>query len=309
MGRIGERFRALAARGEAALIPYLTAGDPDLGMTRVIVRALEAGGADLLEIGVPFSDPMADGPTLQRAFSRSLRNGTSLPLILELVADIRKHSEIPIVLFGYYNPFFRYGTDRFAADARLAGADGVLCVDLPPEEAAELKYFTDREDLDLIFLLSPTSGPKRIREVAGLTRGFVYVVSVTGVTGARKQLPGAVPGFVGQVKARTSLPVAVGFGISEPAQAAWVSSFADGVVVGSALADLMERQPDRETMPERVESFVAGLKRAVTEARSSGHECVRGDGVRSTRLGGAPASGIAPKRQPAPGHGRVRTRG
>ena len=283
MGRIGERFAALAARGEVALVPYLTAGDPDLGITRALVRAVEAGGADLIEIGVPFSDPMADGPTLQRAFARSLKKGTSLPLILELIADIRKCSEIPIVLFGYYNPFFRYGSERFAADARSAGADGVLCVDLPPEEASELKCFTDREELDLIFLLAPTSGPQRIRKITKVARGFVYVVSVTGVTGARAELPDAVPQLVRRVKVATPLPVAVGFGISAPAQAAWVASFADAVVVGSALADLIERHPDPGTLAERVESFVGGLKRATGKGGAARRDAARSGGRRSAR--------------------------
>jgi tryptophan synthase alpha chain len=266
LGRIGERFSALAARGDAALIPYLTAGDPDLDTTSVLVQAVEAGGADLLEIGVPFSDPMADGPTLQRAFTRSLAAGTSLPRILEMVGSIRKHTEIPIVLFGYYNPFFRYGVDRFAADAQAAGVDGILCVDLPPEEAGEFKCCTDRSDLDLVFLLAPTSGPQRIRKVTGVARGFVYVVSVTGVTGARAQLPAAVPRFVRTVRTATTLPVAVGFGISAPEQAAWVASFADAAVVGSALADLIERHPDRATLPGRVEAFVADIKHAMSVA-------------------------------------------
>jgi tryptophan synthase alpha chain len=270
MGRIGDRFAALAARNEAAVIPYLTAGDPDLGTTRALVRAAEAGGADLLEIGVPFSDPMADGPTLQRASGRALAVGTTLPLVLDLVQDIRSRSTIPIVLFGYYNPFFRYGLERLAADACAAGVDGLLCVDLPPEEAAECKVWTDASDLDMIFLLSPTSGRRRIGAVAAVARGFVYVVSVTGVTGARAQLPEAVPGIVQRVKAAIRLPVAVGFGISSPQQAAWVASFADGVVVGSALADLVERHADRDTLPERMRAFVAGLKQAATAARAHG---------------------------------------
>jgi tryptophan synthase alpha chain len=267
MGRIGERFAALAGRNEAALIPYLTAGDPDLATTRSIAAALEAGGADLLEIGVPFSDPMADGPTLQRAFGRALGAGTTLPLILDLVADIRKRSEIPIVLFGYFNPFLRYGLEQFAADARSAGADGVLCVDLPPEEAGELERWTDASGLDLIFLLAPTSGPQRIRRVSAVARGFIYAVSVTGVTGARTELPEAVPELVSRIQSRIQLPVAVGFGISQPAQAAWVASFADGVVVGSALASLIESHPDRGTLVERVQSFIGSLKRATLEGR------------------------------------------
>jgi tryptophan synthase alpha chain len=278
MGRIEDRFAALARRGEAALIPFLTAGDPDLETTLTLVRAAEAGGADLLELGVPFSDPMADGPTLQRAYGRALRGGTSLPRVLELVAEIRKHSEIPVVLFGYYNPFLCYGVDRFARDASAAGVDGLLCVDLPPEEAGELKAATDPAGLDLVLLLAPTSGPDRIRRVTAVSKGFVYVVSVTGVTGARTSLPAAVPAMVARVKARTRLPVAVGFGIGAPEQAAWVSSFADAAVVGSALADLIERHRDVHTLPARVQEFVATLKRAMGPKAAAPMSCAQDHG-------------------------------
>jgi tryptophan synthase alpha chain len=263
MGRIEDRFGALSRRGEAALIPFLTAGDPDLDTTLSLARAAEAGGADILEIGVPFSDPMADGPTLQRAYARALEGGTSLLRVLELVARIREASDIPVVLFGYYNPFFRYGVDRFARDAVAAGVDGVLCVDLPPEEAGELKAATDPGGLDLVFLLAPTSGRDRIRKVTAVSRGFVYVVSVTGVTGARVSLPPGLPGLVARVKARTALPVAVGFGISAPEQAAWVASFADAAVVGSALANVIERNRETGALPDRVREFVRALKTAM----------------------------------------------
>ncbi len=271
MSRIAERFAALGERGRAALIPFLTAGDPDLDTTYELALAVEAGGADLLEIGVPFSDPMADGPTLQRAYERALRAGTTLPGVLELVGRIRERSDLPIVLFGYYNPFLRYGLTQFGRDARAAGVDGILCVDLPPEEAGELKAVTDASGLDLVFLLAPTSGPDRIRKVTAVSRGFVYVVSVTGVTGARAHLPEAVPGLVERVKARTALPVAVGFGISVPAQAAWVASFADGAVVGSALADLIERHADRPSRAARVEQFIRELKAAMEATRGVGN--------------------------------------
>jgi tryptophan synthase alpha chain len=272
MGRIEGRFAILARRGEAALIPFLTAGDPDLDTVLSLVLAAEAGGADLLEIGVPFSDPMADGPTLQRAYARALRGGTSLPRVLELVTEIRKRSEIPLVLFGYYNPFYRYGVDRFARDARAAGVDGVLCVDLPPEEAAELRAATDPLAIDLVCLLAPTSGRERIRKVTATSRGFVYVVSVTGVTGARASLPRGLPEIVARVKARTALPVAVGFGISAPQQAAWVASFADAAVVGSALAELIERHGPARTLPAQVREFVAALKRAMAPRQAAAAE-------------------------------------
>jgi tryptophan synthase alpha chain len=270
MGRIGEAFAARARGGQAALVPFLTAGDPDLDATRALALAAEAGGADVLELGVPFSDPMADGPTLQRAYGRALRTGTSLARILEVVATLRARTRIPIVLFGYYNPFYRYGVERFVRDATSAGVDGVLCVDLPPEEAAEFQCVADPAALDMVFLLAPTSGADRIRTVTAVSRGFVYVVSVTGVTGARRQLPEAVPALVARVKARTALPVAVGFGISAPAQAAWVASFADGVVVGSALADLIECHEPGTSLPARVEAFVGEMRHAIDGARARG---------------------------------------
>ncbi len=283
MGRIEARFAALARRGEAALIPFLTAGDPDLDTTLALALAAEAGGADLLELGVAFSDPMADGPTLQRAYARALRGGASLPRVLELVTEIRKRSDIPVVLFGYYNPFYRYGLERFAHDAGAAGVDGLLCVDLPPEEAAELTAATDPVGLDVVLLLAPTSGPDRIRRVTAVSRGFVYVVSVTGVTGARTTLPTALPAMVARVKTCTTLPVAVGFGIGAPEQAAWVSSFADAAVVGSALADLIERHGDARTLPARVHEFVATLKRAMVPRAGAptGVKPIEGKAVRA----------------------------
>jgi tryptophan synthase alpha chain len=269
MGRIEKCFATLRNRGQTALIPFLTAGDPGLDVTCELALAAEAGGADLLEIGVPFSDPMADGPTLQRAYARALEGGASLPRVLELVGRIREHSEMPIVLFGYYNPFFRYGLRQFTADALAVGVDGVLCVDLPPEEAGELQAATDGTDLDQIFLLAPTSDRGRIRKVAAAAKGFVYAVSVTGVTGARAELPADVPGLVERIRAWTALPVAIGFGIGVPAQAAWVASFADAAVVGSALASLIEQHPDPRTLADAVRGFCAELKGAMDAVRQA----------------------------------------
>src|ERR1700751_2634385 len=186
MSRIQTKFAVLKKSGEAALIPFITAGDPDLDATLKILRALEKGGADCVELGIPFSDPTADGPTIQRSSERALKNGLSLPRILQLVRQFRRTSEVPIVLFGYFNPIFHYGLENFCRAAARAGADGILCVDLPPEESAELKRWTDAEGLDLIFLLSPTSGNDRLRQVARVGRGFIYYVSVTGVMGASR---------------------------------------------------------------------------------------------------------------------------
>src|SRR5262245_7889762 len=171
MTRIQKKFAELKKRGEAALIPFITAGDPDLKTTLKIMRALDAGGADCIELGIPFSDPTADGPTIQRSSERALKRPITLTAVFRLVRDFRKNSEVPVILFGYYNPFFRFGLERFARQAAQAGGDGVLCVDLPPEESAELKRWTDAEKLDLIFLLSPTSGPDRVELVTRRGRG------------------------------------------------------------------------------------------------------------------------------------------
>ncbi|MBI2210810.1 MAG: tryptophan synthase subunit alpha [Deltaproteobacteria bacterium] len=263
MNRIDKKFAALKKQRKTALIPFVTAGDPDLGTTLEILRALERGGADMIELGVPFSDPMADGPTIQRASERALEKGASLPRILEMVRKFRRESEIPLILFGYYNPFLRYGLKRFTAEAKAAGVDGVLCVDLPPEESGELKRWTDARGLDTIFLLAPTSDIGRIRLVARRGRGFIYYVSVTGVTGARRSLENHLRARVRRVRRETSLPVGVGFGISTPRQAAWIASFADAAVVGSALIGTMERARARREKVAQAGRFVTRLKRAM----------------------------------------------
>jgi tryptophan synthase alpha chain len=263
MNRIDDKFATLKERGESALIPFVTAGDPDLDTTLRIVRSLERSGADLVELGVPFSDPMADGPTIQRASERALKTGTTLPLVLQMVRELRRHSAIPVILFGYYNPFFRYGLSRFAREVKSAGADGILCVDLPPEESGELKRWTDAQQLDAIFLLAPTSDATRIRLVSEQGQGFVYYVSVTGVTGARKSFEDQLRGQVVAVRRATRLPVGVGFGVSTPQQAAWIASFADAVVVGSALIERMEKAKGWREKARRAEAFVASLKRAM----------------------------------------------
>jgi tryptophan synthase alpha chain len=268
VSRIAQCFANLRSRGEAALVAFFTCGDPDLDTTRELVRAAVAEGADLIELGVPFSDPMADGPTLQRAAGRALAAGTSLHRVLELVTELRQDIEVPIVLFGYYNPFFRYGHAALARDAAAAGVDGFLCVDLPPEEGGEFKAAVRAAGLDLIFLLAPTSGPARIRTVARAASGFVYFVSVLGVTGARSELPSDLAGWVRSVREVTDIPVGVGFGVSTPEQAAWIAGFADAVIVGSAFARIVEESGPGEA-PARVAEFTAALRRAMHQARAS----------------------------------------
>ncbi len=263
MSRIEKKFAELKKRGETALIPFVIAGDPDLEATLSIMRALEKGGADLIELGIPFSDPTADGPTIQRSSQRALRNTLSLPRIFHLVREFRRQSELPVILFGYFNPFFHYGLKAFCRQAARAGADGILCVDLPPEESGELKRWADQEGMEVIFLLSPTSGADRVRQVARRGRGFVYYVSVTGVTGARRSFDVNLRTQVIHVRESTSLPVGVGFGISTPAQAAWIAQFADAAVVGSALVAIIEKAKTGAQKVRRAGLFVARLKRAM----------------------------------------------
>ena len=265
MTRITDTFAALRTRREVALIPYITAGDPNLDTTFEIVHELARQGADLIELGVPFSDPMADGPTHQRAAERALKSGTSLSRILNLVQRLRQSLDLPIILFSYYNPIFRYSGERFAADARAAGVDGVLCVDLPPEEADELKRATDKNDLDLIFLLAPTSSLARASAVLTRARGFVYYVAVTGVTGARNSLPAGLSEMVRRIRAISPVPVGVGFGISSPAQVTEVAQLADAVIVGSAISQIIEDHQGQADLIPQVGSFVSSLKQALRD--------------------------------------------
>jgi tryptophan synthase alpha chain len=269
MSRIKKTFAELKKRGEAALIPFITAGDPDLGTTLKIMRALEQGGADCIELGMPFSDPTADGPTIQRSSERALRNPVSLHSIFRIVRQFRANSDVPVVLFGYFNPIFCYGAEKFAREAAAAGADGVLCVDLPPEESGELQRWTDAAGLDLIFLLSPTSGAERVHLVARKGRGFIYYVSVTGVTGARRSLDDGVRAQVDRVRKASALPVGVGFGISTPKQAAWIAGFADAAVVGSALVERIEKARGSNEKARQAGAFIAQLKRAIKRVARS----------------------------------------
>jgi tryptophan synthase alpha chain len=243
MTRIAERFRALRHNGQRAFVGFVTAGDPSLDRTEDIAVELAEAGVDVLELGVPFSDPLADGPVIQRASERALRSGTNLGGVLELVRRIRRRSEVPLVLFSYMNPLFRYGLDRIAHEARDAGVDGVLVTDLPPEEAEGWLSIARAAELDTIFLAAPTSPDVRLQRVAAASRGFVYAVSRTGVTGEQTGLSSDAGPLVGRLKAMADLPVAMGFGISTPDQVAAAAAVADGVVVGSALVRFIEEHP------------------------------------------------------------------
>jgi len=265
VSRIADVLATCRARGRAALVPYLTAGDPSLAITPALVRAAVDAGADLIELGVPFSDPMADGPVLQRSAGRALAGGTTLHRVLETVVELRREITTPIVLFGYYNPFFRYGVEPIARDAAAAGLDGFLCVDLPPEEAGDLRAAAERNGLDLIALLAPTTPQTRVRRIAEVASGFLYLVSVLGVTGGRTTLPAELPGLVAAIREVTDLPVGVGFGVQSPEQAAWLAGFADAVAVGSALARVLEDSTPDEA-PRRVADFVGGLAAAMRAA-------------------------------------------
>lgn len=268
MNRIDRTFEALRAANTAALIPFLTAGDPDVPTTLELMRVAVDSGADLLELGVPFSDPSADGPVLQRSLEIGLRAGASLGRVLELVATFRRESDVPVILYGYYNPILHYGPERFAADAHGAGVDGLLVVDLPPEEARELLVPARAQEVHIIFLLAPTSGPGRVRAVLRHAAGFVYYVSVTGVTGVRPMLAEAVEPAIARLREATGLPIGVGFGISTPAQAAAVARFADAAVVGSAIMRIVDAHRGAPDLLSEVGAFLRSLKAAMRAARS-----------------------------------------
>ena len=243
MGRIGRRFAKRRAEGKPAFVAFLTAGDPSLDGTVEAALALDAAGADVLELGVPFSDPLADGPVIQRASERALGRGVTLPKVLAAVRRIRERSELPLLLFSYYNPLLQHGLERLAREAKDAGVDGALVTDLPPEEAGEWIAAARAADLDTVFLASPTSPPERLRKVAEASRGFVYAISRTGVTGERQALSGDARPLVERLRALTDVPVALGFGLSTPEQVREAAAVADGVVVGSALVRFLEEQP------------------------------------------------------------------
>jgi tryptophan synthase alpha chain len=265
---IERAFARCRAEKRAAFIPYLTAGDPDLAATERLAVALAEAGADILELGVPFSDPIADGPVNQAAAVRALASGTTLEGILGLCARLRAPLGIPVVLFTYFNPVHSYGVDRFARDAAASGVDGVLCVDLPPEEAeCDLLPALRQSGIDLIFLLAPTSTPERVKAAARAASGFVYYVARTGVTGQRETLPKELAAETKALRKRLRLPLAVGFGISTPEQVRAVAKLADGVVVGSALVRIVEEAGDSPDLVERVGRRASELAAAARPKR------------------------------------------
>jgi tryptophan synthase alpha chain len=268
-GRLAGRFAALRARGEAAFVPFLMAGDRGLDCTARLLDAVVEAGADVIELGVPFSDPMADGPIHQRAAERALRTGTTLRGVLDLVAEFRKRSDVPVVLFGYANPFVRFGPQKLAEAAAAAGVDALLCVDTPPEETDELRLPLRDAGLDMIFLLAPTSTPERIRRVLRSASGFVYFVSVLGVTGTKAAAPERIAKLVREIRDETDLPVGVGFGISTPDQAASVAAMSDAVIVGSALSKLVEDADGDDAAVEAVRDLSARLKQATRRGGAS----------------------------------------
>lgn len=263
MSRIENKFSELRKKGDKALIVYITAGDPSIEVTEELIPALAVAGVDIFEIGVPFSDPTADGPVIQAAAQRALKNGATLKKVLDMIKRVRQRSEIPIVLFGYYNPIFSYGRDKFAESAKDAGVDGVLVVDLPPEEAGELRQHTDPVGIDFISLIAPTTDDERVKKITAGARGFIYYISVTGVTGTKKPVVGDIEKDVVRIRRFSSLPVAVGFGISTARQAAEIAPLADGVVVGSAFVRLIEENSGRKDLVSLVAQYAGEIKKSL----------------------------------------------
>lgn len=260
MNRIDARFQTLRSEGAGAFIPFVTAGDPDLEATHDIILAMEAAGADIIELGVPFSDPIADGPVIQRATDRALRSGTTLDKILKSVQKLRRVSEIPVVLFSYYNPLLARGLDRLAAEASASGVDGILASDLTVEESGPYLDAMQSQGLRTVFLVAPTSSPERIERIARTSTGFLYAVSRTGVTGARTALSGDLSRFLRLLRTYTEAPIAVGFGISKPehVQAVWLE--ADGAAVGSAIVAEIEAHIGRPDLAKSVGDYVRWLR-------------------------------------------------
>jgi len=257
--RISKRFATLRASGELGVVAYITAGDPSLAATHKFVLALAEAEADFIELGIPFSDPLADGPTIQRASERALKSGTTLASVLDLVRQIRQSSEVPLVLFSYYNPVLQMGLEKFAAAASQAGADGVLITDLTPEESDDHRRILAAHHLDTIFLGAPTSTDERLAKIAAVSSGFLYLISRTGVTGAKDSLPDDLPTLLRRARAVTQLPIAVGFGISLPGHVSVLGGLADAAVVGSALVSEIETATAHDRSPAAIDKAAQAL--------------------------------------------------
>jgi tryptophan synthase alpha chain len=271
--RISRRFAELGHAGEMGIVAYITAGDPSLDATLRFVTALADAGADAIELGIPFSDPVADGPTIQRASERALRRGTTLAGVLDLVGEIRRSSQVPLVLFSYYNPVYQMGLEKFAGLASSNGADGALITDLTPEESADYRRILASHSLDTVFLGAPTSTDDRLAQIARCSSGFLYLISRTGVTGAKDALPDDLPALVRRARRLTQLPLAVGFGISLPGHVSLLGGLADAAVVGSALVSEIERATAQDPSPAGVEAAaaaLAGLMRSLKDAARAG---------------------------------------
>ncbi len=267
MNRIDKTFCKLKKQKKKAFIPYVTAGDPDIATTKKIVKALVRAGSDIIELGMPFSDPLADGPTIQRAVYRSLEAGCSARKIFRMVRELRKNVDIPLVFMTYYNIVFNYGIKRFTRDAKNCGADGIIVADLPMEESGELASIADKMDFSVILLAAPTTPVERFRKIAERSSGFIYYVSLTGVTGARKVLAKRLVRDVRILKKVTSKPICVGFGVSKPRQAKEIARAGDGVIVGSAIINVLEKNTgNKKKMVREIEAFVRSLARAVHSA-------------------------------------------
>lgn len=272
MTRISEMFRRLKERNERALIPYLTAGDPAPARTVELMLALEKGGANLIELGVPFSDPIADGPVIQKASDRALKAGTTFAGVLDILREFRKRSELPVIIFSYLNPILRYGFERFAAAAADAGADGALLTDLNVEEAAPYRAGMQRHNLDTVFLATQTTPGERLRAICGHSSGFVYLVSRAGVTGESSSLSTNVLPLIERARAATPLPLAVGFGLSRPEHLAAIAPHAEAAIVGSAFMRLIEQQQHATDLADQLCSFAAHLKSGFAAAAADSPE-------------------------------------
>jgi tryptophan synthase alpha chain len=272
VSRLDAVFVGLRARGERALVPYFCAGDPSLEVTARLVEEADARGADVIEVGLPFSDPLADGPTIQRAAVRALERGTSLSRLLPVLAGVTRRIRAPLVLMTYLNPLHRYGLDKVTRDLAQAGVAGLIVPDCPVDESGPLGKAAQAAGLDLVALAAPTSAPERLRRIARASRGFVYLVPLTGITGERTELPAELVRLVRDLRAITTKPIGVGFGISTPDQVVGVVQHADGAIVGSAIVRLVERLADDPDLVPKVGDFVAALKAATRRpAGGNGH--------------------------------------